>query len=131
MQNLSKRVNTYLMQKWFVLWRLKRLFLRGKRKLKVDLGELEREGESLSSFLRSKLKADVSLRGDKLFVDSDFCSPSELRRLVNKFVYHRNLNHTYWVALEDNVVKLHKFKRSEKKGKQKKGTIPSTIKHGW
>jgi len=107
------------------------LFLRGKRKLKVDLGELEREGESLSSFLRSKLKADVSLRGDKLFVDSDFCSPSELRRLVNKFVYHRNLNHTYWVALEDNVVKLHKFKRSEKKGKQKKGTIPSTIKHGW
>jgi hypothetical protein len=131
MQNLSKRVNTYLMQKWFVLWRLKRLFLRGKRKLKVDLGELEREGESLSSFLRSKLKADVSLRGDKLFVDSDFCSPSELRRLVNKFVYHRNLNHMYWVALEDNVVKLHKFKRSEKKGKQKKGTIPSTIKHGW
>jgi hypothetical protein len=131
MRNLSKRVNTYLMQKWFVLWRLKRLFLRGKRKLKVDLGELEREGESLSSFLRSKLKADVSLRGDKLFVDSDFCSPSELMRLVNKFVYHRNLNHTYWVALEDNVVKLHKFKRSEKKGKQKKGTIPSTIKHGW
>jgi hypothetical protein len=107
------------------------LFLRGKRKLKVDLGELEREGESLSSFLRSKLKADLTLRGNKIFVDSDFSSSKELKRLVNKFVYHRNLNHTYWVALEGNVVKLHKFNRSEKKGKEKKGDIPSTIKHGW
>jgi hypothetical protein len=131
MQNLSKRVNTYLMREWLVLWRLKRLFLRGKRKLKVNLGELEREGESLSSFLRSKLKADVSLRGNKLFVDSDFCSPSELRRLVNKFVYRQHLNHAYWVALEGDVVEIKKLDRSEKKGKQKKGTVPSIIKHGW
>jgi len=29
------------------------------------------------------------------------------------------------------VVKLHKFKRSETKGKQKEGITPSTIKHGW
>ena len=107
------------------------MFLRGKKKLKVDLGELDNERESLSSFLSSKLKADVTLRGNKIFVDSDFSSSSELKRLVNKFVYHQNLNHTYWVALEGNVVKLHKFKRSDKKGKQKKGPIPSTIKHGW
>ena len=107
------------------------MFLRGKRKLKVDLSELENERESLSSFLSSKLKADVTLRGNKIFVDSDFSSSSELKRLVNKFVYHRNLNHAYWVALENGVVKINKLKRSEKKGKQKKGTIPSTVKHGW
>ena len=114
-----------------VVVEVKKLFLRGKKKLKVDLGELENERESLSSFLRSKLKADVTLRGNKIFVDSDFSSSSELKRLVNKFVYHRNLNHKYWVALEGNVVKLHKFKRSETKGKQNEGITPSTIKHGW
>jgi len=107
------------------------LILRRKRKLKVDLGELENERESLSTFLHSKLKADVTLSGNKLLVDSDSSSSSELKRLVNKFVYHRNLNHAYWVALESGVVKINKLKRSEKKGKQTKGTTPSTIKHGW
>jgi hypothetical protein len=111
--------------------KVKKLFLRGKKKLKVDLGELENERESLSSFLCSKLKADVTLRGNKIFVGSDFSSSSELKRLVNKFVYHRNLNHKYWVALENGVVKINKLKRSDKKGKQRKGTVPSTIKHGW
>ena len=97
----------------------------------MDLGELENERESLSTFLHSKLKADVTLSGNKLLVDSDSSSSSELKRLVNKFVYHRNLNHAYWVALESGVVKINKLKRSEKKGKQTKGTTPSTIKHGW
>ena len=107
------------------------LFLRGKRKLKVDLGELKDERESLSSFLSSKLEADVTSMGNKLFVYSNLLSSSELKRLVNKFVYHRHLNHKYWVALEGDVVKIRKFKRSEKKGKKKKRITPSTIKHGW
>jgi len=107
------------------------LFLRGKRKLKVDLGELKNERESLSSFLSSKLKVDVSSSGNKLFVYSDSLSSSELKRLVNKFVYHHHLNHTYWVALECNGVSIHKFKHPKKKAKEKKGIIPSTIKHGW
>jgi len=107
------------------------LFLRGKRKLNVDLGELKTERESLSSFLSSKLNVDVSSSGNKLFVYSDSLSSSELKRFVNKFVYHHHLNHAYWVALQGNGVKIHKFKRAEKKGKQKKGIMPSTIKHGW
>ena len=107
------------------------MFLRRKRKLKVDLGELKNERESLSSFLSSKLKVDVSSSGNKLFVYSDSLSSSELKRLVNKFVYQHHLNHMYWVALESNGVKIHKFKRAEKKPKEKKGIIPSTIKHGW
>ena len=108
------------------------MFLRRKRKLKVDLGELEDERESLSSFLRSKLKVDVTSSGNKVLVDSENLSSKELKRMVNKFVYHRNLMNKYWVALESGVVKINKFKRSEKKEKRKKkGTPPSTIKHGW
>jgi hypothetical protein len=110
---------------------VKKLFLRGKRKLKVDLGELKDESESLSSFLHSKLKIDVTSRGNKLLVDSETISSKELKRVVNKFVYHRNLNNKYWVGLEGGVVKINKFKRSKKKEEQKKGTVPSTIKHGW
>jgi hypothetical protein len=107
------------------------LILRGKRKLKVDLGELKDKLESLSLFLSSKLMTDVSPMGNKLFVNSDSLSAKELKRLVNRFVYRQHLNHTYWVALEDNDVKIHKFKRKPKKGKQKSGPTPSTIKHGW
>jgi len=98
----------------------------------VDLGELKDERESLSSFLRSKLKVDVTSSGNKVLVDSENLSPQELKRMVNKFVYHRNLMNKYWVALESNVVKINKFKHAEKKEKRKrKGTPPSTIKHGW
>ena len=98
----------------------------------MDLGELEDERESLSSFLRSKLKVDVTSSGNKVLVNSENLSSKELKRMVNKFVYHRNLNNKYWVALESDVVKINKFKRSEKHEKRKKkGTPPSIIKHGW
>ena len=98
----------------------------------MDLGELKDEKESLSSFLRSKLKVDVTSSGNKVLVDSENLSSKELKRMVNKFVYHRNLMNNYWVALESGVVKINKFTRSEKKKKRKKkGTPPSTIKHGW
>ncbi len=108
------------------------MFLRGKKKLKVDLGELEDERKSLSSFLRSKLKVDVTSSGNKLLVDSENLSLKELKRMVNKFIYHRNLMNKYWVALESGGVKINKFKRSEKqKKREKKGTPPSTVKHGW
>ncbi len=107
------------------------LFSRGNKKLKVDLGKLKDECEALSSFLSSKLKVNVTSNDNKIFVDSNSSSSNELKRLVNKFVYRRHLNHKYWVALDGDVVKLHKFKRSEKKAKEKKGPIPSTIKHGW
>jgi hypothetical protein len=106
--------------------------LRRKRKLKVDLGELEDERESLSTFLRSKLKVDVTLSGNKISVDSENLSSKELKRIVNKFVYHHNLHHKYWIGLKSDVVKINEFKRSEKNEKGKrKGTPPSTIRHGW
>ena len=98
----------------------------------MDLGELKDESETLSDFLRARLKADVTSSGNKVLVDSENLTPGELKRLVNKFVYHRNLMNKYWVAVESNVVKINKFKRSEKHEKRKaKATPPSTIKHGW
>ena len=98
----------------------------------MDLGELENERETLSDFLRAKLKVDITSSGNTVLVDSENLPPKELKRLVNKFVYRRNLMNKYWVALESGVVKINKFKRSEKHEKRKsKRTPPSTIKHGW
>ena len=98
----------------------------------MDLGELKDEIESLSNFLRSKLKVDVTSSGNKVLVDSENLSSKELKRLVNKFVYRRNLMNKYWVELKSGGVKVNKFKRSEKqKKREKKGTPPSTVRHGW
>jgi hypothetical protein len=108
------------------------LFLKWKRKLKVDLGELKDETESLASFLRSKLKVDVTSSDNKVWVDSENLSSKELKRMVDKFVYHRNLMNKYWVSSKGSVVKINKFEHSDKKEKRKKKvTPPSTIKHGW
>jgi len=108
------------------------LFLKRTKRLKVDLGDLKDEKESLSNFLHSKLKLDVTSSGNKVLVDSENLSPKELKKSVNKFIYHKNLMNRYWVGLEKGVVKVNKFKRPEKHEKRKgKKTAPSTIKHGW
>jgi hypothetical protein len=98
----------------------------------VDLSELEDEIESLSNFLRSKLKVEVTSTGKKMLIDSENLSSKELKRLVTKFLYRRNLMNKYWVALKGDVVKINRLKRSEKHEKRRgKGTPPSTIRHGW
>ena len=107
------------------------MFFRGKKKLEVDLGELEDVRDLLSSFLRSNLKCNVTSSGNKVWVYSEI-SIDELKRLVNKFVYRRNLNNKYWVALESGSVKIKKFEGGKKHQKrEKEATRPSTIKHGW
>lgn len=109
------------------------VFLGRKKWLTVDLSELkDDEKQLLSGFLRSSLNIDVTLGGNKASVDPERLSPEELKRFVNKFVYHRNLNSKYWVALEDGVVKVHKFEKAKKQEKRRKEEIPpSTIAHGW
>jgi hypothetical protein len=109
-----------------------RLLFRRKEKLKVDTAELEGETASLCDFLRSKLGVDITKSENKLWIDSENLSSKELKRFVNKFVYHRNLMNKYWVELEGTVVTVRKLKRSEKHKKHKEKAIPpSTIKHGW
>lgn len=98
----------------------------------MDLGELEDERESLPSFLRTTLKVEVTSDNNNVLLDSDKLSPEELKKSVNKFIYHRHLNNEYWVALEGGVVKISRFKDVKKSEKRKKEAIPpSTIKHGW
>jgi len=109
------------------------MFLRRKKRLEVDLDGLdEDEKELLSDFLGSSLKVNVALTSSKLSVDSEHLSVEELKRLVNKFVYHKNLNRRYWVALEGNTVKIHMFERAKKQEKRRRAaTPPSTVTHGW
>jgi hypothetical protein len=109
------------------------VFLRRRKRLEVYVAELEKEeSEQLSDFLHSTLKVDVSLSGGKVFVGSEGLSLEELRKLVNKFVYHRNLNRKYWVAADGRGVRISTFEKAKKREKRRKeGTPPQTITHGW
>jgi hypothetical protein len=109
------------------------VFSRRKRRLEVYVAELEKEErDQLSGFLHLTLKVDVSLSGSKVFVGSEGLSLEELRKLVNKFVYHRNLNRKYWVAVEGGGVRISRFEKAKKREKRRgEGTPPQTITHGW
>jgi hypothetical protein len=90
------------------------------------------EKESLSDFLHTSLKVDVTTDDNSLTINSETLPPEELKKTVNKYVYRRNLNHAYWVSLDGEVVKINEFKGPKKPEKRKKqATPPSTIKHGW
>jgi hypothetical protein len=84
-------------------------------KLYVDLGDLQNEKENLSNFVQLHLKVAVSQVGEKLGVDSEKVSLHELQHVVNKFVYHRDLNVTHWVSVEGSTVKINRFKGKDKK----------------
>jgi len=107
------------------------LFSWGKGRMKVNLGELKDERESLASFLRTTLKAEVTSQENNVLVNSEKSSPQELQRLVNKFIYHRKLNNKYWTSLEGGTVKINNFKAAKNEKPKKKGITPATIKHGW
>ena len=78
------------------------------------------------------MKVDITPSGNELIVTSEELSPETLEQKVRKFVYHRNLNNTYWVSLKGDVVKFNKFKADKKQKKSKKeGTTPAIITHGW
>jgi hypothetical protein len=107
--------------------------LRHAKRWEVDFDGLEAsEKESFRVFLGSRLGVDVVLSGSRVFVDSGRVSLEELRRLVNKFIYHRNLNRRFWVALDGEVVRvklLEKVKKHERR--RREATPPKTITHGW
>ena len=76
---------------------------------------MKNEKENLTSFLQLHLKVSVSQVEDKLRVDSEKVSVQELEHVVNKFVYHRDLNGTHWVSVEGATVKINRFNVIEKK----------------
>ncbi len=109
------------------------VFLRRRKGLEVVVAELDKdERKLLFGFLRSSLSASVVLSGSKVFVDSGQLSLDELKKLVNKFVYHRNLNRKYYAAVEGGVVRVGRFEKAKKPEKRKREeTKPQTITHGW
>ncbi len=92
--------------------------------LQVDLGDLQNERQRLSDFIQLHLKVSVSKEGDKLVVNSDKVNLQELQHTVNKFVYHRDLNGTYWVSAEGSIVKINRFKGKEKKKEHHETELP-------
>ena len=101
--------------------------------MEVAVAELEKdERDQLSDFLHSTLKGDISLSGGKVFVGPEGLSLEELKKSVNKFVYHRNLNRKYWVAVEGGAVRIGRFEKAKKSEKHRReATKPQTITHGW
>jgi aspartate carbamoyltransferase regulatory subunit len=100
--------------------------------LKVDLGDLQNEKENLASFLQLHLKVSVSQVENKLTVDSEKVSLKDLEHVVNKFVYHRDLNNTHWVSVEGaSTVKINRFKVIEKKEKHEPEPPHQTAMQSW
>jgi hypothetical protein len=99
--------------------------------LQVDLGDLRNEKENLTSFLQLQLKVPVSQVEDRVTVNSEKVSVVELEHVINKFVYHRDLNLTHWVSVEGTTVKNNMFKVTEKKKKQEKEPPHQTAAQSW
>lgn len=85
----------------------------------MDLGDLQKEGEHLASFLKDKMKINPVVVQNKLVVNEEKLSPPDLERFVNKFVYRQNLNTVYWVSLEKNTIKINRFRNKDKKPEKK------------
>ena len=99
--------------------------------VKVDMGDLDGEKENLAKFLLSQFKLNSTIIPEGLKLNMDDVSTYALARGVTKFVYRKNLNGTHWVTVENNVVKINRFKHQKEAKKNKHPTTPSTIKHGW
>jgi len=104
---------------------------KSQSELQVDLGDLQNEKENLTSFLQLHLKVSVSQVEDKLRVDSETVSLQELEHVVNKFVYHRDLNNTYWVSAEGSTVKINKLKVIAKEENPEKESPHQTAAQSW
>ena len=99
--------------------------------VKVDMADLDGEKENLANFLRSQFKLNSSITPEGLELNMEDVSSYALARMITKFVYRKNLNSTHWVTVENNVVKINRFKHQKEAKKNKHPTTASTIKHGW
>ena len=95
------------------------------------MGDLDKEKENLTRFLLAHLKVSVSQGTDKLTVESENLSLQDLEHVVNKFVYHRDLNGTHWVSAEKSTVKINRFKERKKKDHQEKELPHQTAVQSW
>ena len=99
--------------------------------VKVDMADLDGEKENLANFLHSQFGLNSSITTEGLKINMEEVSTYALARKVNKFVYRKNLNSTHWVTVENDAVKINRFKHEKKEKKNKHPVTASTIKHGW
>ena len=102
-----------------------------KKNLQVDLGDLKKEQEMLSDYLKSNLKIEITLGNGKLLPDPKTVSAKELQRQITKFIYKRNLNNKYYASLSDHEVKINQFKSGKKLEKKRKNPLPPKMAHGF
>jgi hypothetical protein len=96
------------------------------------MADLDGEKENLANFLRSHSKLNSSITSSGLELNIADVSTHALSRMVTKFVYHKNLNSTHWVTVENNVVKINRFKGTlKKKEKHEKNTRHQNITQSW
>jgi hypothetical protein len=108
------------------------LLFKHKSLVKVDMADLEVEKENLANFLLSQFKLNSSITPKGLELNMEDVPTYSLARMVKKFVYHKNLNNTHWVNVENNVVKINRFKGTTKKKEQHKKSMPNqNITQSW
>ena len=108
------------------------MLFKHKSVVKVDMADLDSEKESLAVFLRSQFKLNSSITSKGLELNLDDVPTYSLAIMVKKFVYHKNLNSTHWVAVENNVVKINRFKVAVKKKEKHKKSMPhQNISQSW
>ena len=112
--------------------RVEDLLFKHKSLVKVDLTDLDGEKENLANYLHSQFKLNSSITPKGLELNMDDVPNYALAPMVKKFVYHKNLNSTHWVTVENNVVKIIRFKSTtRKKEKHKKSNPHQNITQSW
>ena len=102
------------------------MLFKHKSVVKVDMEDLDIEKENLANFLNSQFKLNSSKTTKGLELNMEDVKTYSLATMVKKFIYHKNLNTTHWVTVENNVVKINKFKsNTKKKEKHKEKHAPS------
>jgi hypothetical protein len=108
------------------------LLFKHKSVVKIDMADLDAERANLANFLSNQFKLNSSITPKGLELNSEDVQAFSLAIMVKKFVYHKNLNSTHWVSVENNVVKINKFKgTTKKKEKHKKSSPHQTISQSW
>lgn len=96
-----------------------------QKKLQVDLGDLQGQKEHLKTSLETHLKVTVYAIKDKLAVDQEKVSITELHHAVKKYVYGKGLNNSHYITIEGSTLKLNRFKGHEKEKRKKEKEAPT------
>lgn len=108
------------------------MLFKHKNVIKVDMGDLDGEKEKLADFLRSQFKLNSSITPKGLEMNEDGVLSSSVAVMVKKFLSRKNLSNTHWVSIENNVVKINRFKRTTKEEeKHKKSSPHQNITQSW